>query len=261
MIIKNITIQNFRSYYGKTSFDIHDGLTLIIGSNGDGKTTFFEALEWLFCTTEKRIDEKYISRKRVKELSPGEVDKLIVSMTFEHYGENRLEKSFDFQKCLDGEIELLNYDFTLYEQDGVQRRPISGEYIDRYFDAYVRQYCLFKGEGELNIFNKPETLNNLVDTFSDIRTFDPYVSFAKYAQTQSEQATDNALKLDSKNKRRTAELKSVISDLRSQIESKTQEMNTSLNEALTLSQLLEELARNHEASSIIIDINDRITNE
>ena len=37
MIIKNITIQNFRSYYGKTSFDIHDGLTLIIGSNGDGK--------------------------------------------------------------------------------------------------------------------------------------------------------------------------------------------------------------------------------
>lgn len=261
MIIKNITIQNFRSYYGKTSFDIHDGLTLIIGSNGDGKTTFFEALEWLFCTTEKRIDEKYISRKRVKELSPGEVDKLIVSMTFEHYGENRLEKSFDFQKCLDGEIELLNYDFTLYEQDGVQRRPISGEYIDRYFDAYVRQYCLFKGERELNIFNKPETLNNLVDTFSDIRTFDPYVSFAKYAQTQSEQATDNALKLDSKNKRRTAELKSVISDLRSQIESKTQEMNTLRNEALTFSQLLEELERNHEASSILIDINDRITNE
>ena len=42
MIIKNITIQNFRSYYGKTSFDIGEGLTLIIGSNGDGKTTFFD---------------------------------------------------------------------------------------------------------------------------------------------------------------------------------------------------------------------------
>ena len=58
MIIKNITIENFRSYYGVKSMDIGDGLTLIIGANGDGKTTFFEALEWLFDTTVEKYDEK-----------------------------------------------------------------------------------------------------------------------------------------------------------------------------------------------------------
>ena len=50
MIIKSITIENFRSYYGNNHIELGEGLTLIIGSNGDGKTTLFEALEWLFRT-------------------------------------------------------------------------------------------------------------------------------------------------------------------------------------------------------------------
>ena len=51
MIIKKIVITNFRSYYGENTFELSKGLTLIIGGNGDGKTTFFEALEWLLNTS------------------------------------------------------------------------------------------------------------------------------------------------------------------------------------------------------------------
>ena len=40
MIIKKVSINNFRSYYGNNEFEFKDGLTLIIGDNGDGKTTF-----------------------------------------------------------------------------------------------------------------------------------------------------------------------------------------------------------------------------
>ena len=54
MIIKDIIIKNFRSYYGENKFTFSDGLTLIIGDNGDGKTTFFEALQWLFETMVER---------------------------------------------------------------------------------------------------------------------------------------------------------------------------------------------------------------
>ena len=50
MIIKKIEIQNFRMFYGLNTFELSNGLNLIIGSNGDGKTTFYEALEWLFRT-------------------------------------------------------------------------------------------------------------------------------------------------------------------------------------------------------------------
>ncbi|MFR5965878.1 MAG: AAA family ATPase [Alistipes putredinis] len=41
MRIKSIDIKNFRSYYGENNhFEFSDGLTLILGDNGDGKTTF-----------------------------------------------------------------------------------------------------------------------------------------------------------------------------------------------------------------------------
>lgn len=43
MIIKEIRIKNFRSYYGDNNrFELSKGLTLILGDNGDGKTTFLK---------------------------------------------------------------------------------------------------------------------------------------------------------------------------------------------------------------------------
>ena len=50
MIIHKIEIENFRSYYKDNVFELTNGLNLIIGSNGDGKTTFYEALEWFLRT-------------------------------------------------------------------------------------------------------------------------------------------------------------------------------------------------------------------
>ena len=65
MIIKTIEIQNFRSYYKDNVFEFSNRLNLIIGSNGDGKTTFYEALEWLFRTDgTNNMDAKLISKKR-----------------------------------------------------------------------------------------------------------------------------------------------------------------------------------------------------
>ena len=83
MIIKNITIENFRSYYRENSIDVGNGLTLIIGANGDGKTTFYEALEWLFDTVGNmpKVDGKYISKKRSSELIESESAHVRVSMT------------------------------------------------------------------------------------------------------------------------------------------------------------------------------------
>ena len=104
MKIKEITIENFRSYYGANVFRIADGLTLIIGSNGDGKSTFYDALDWLMDTTGKnKMDLKYISKKRLSELSIGEADSVRVSMIYELNGQDRmLERSFSFTREKDG---------------------------------------------------------------------------------------------------------------------------------------------------------------
>ena len=65
MIIQKIEIENFRSYYKQNAFELTNGLNLIIGSNGDGKTTFYEALEWLFRTDgTNKMDTKKKNKKR-----------------------------------------------------------------------------------------------------------------------------------------------------------------------------------------------------
>mgnify|MGYP002562776690 CR=1 FL=1 len=113
MIIKKIEINNFRSYYKLNVFELVNGLNLIIGSNGDGKTTFYEALEWLFRTDGSvKVDTKLISKKRSEELSSDESDEVRVSMTYEHKGYIKtLEKSFRFTKSYDGEITTSNFSF------------------------------------------------------------------------------------------------------------------------------------------------------
>ena len=97
MIIRKIKIKNFRSYYGDNEFELKDGLTLIIGDNGDGKTTFFEALEWLFNTSTTDVKKSNISAKRRKELDEGESDEVKVSIAFKYEdGDKIVEKSFRF---------------------------------------------------------------------------------------------------------------------------------------------------------------------
>ena len=193
MIIKNITIENFRSYYRQNSIDIGNGLTLIIGANGDGKTTFYEALEWLFDTVGSmpKVDSKYISKKRCSELMESESDIVRVSMIYTNEGSERIvQKSFKFTKCLSGEISTSNFSHEIYIQNGVEKVVKEGEQaiklFDRDFAASVRKYCLFKGEQELNIFNKEEAMSYLVETFSQIRNFDPYLSFLTEAKKLAE---------------------------------------------------------------------------
>lgn len=75
MIIKEIKIKNFRSYYGDNNrFEFSDGLTVIIGDNGDGKTTFFEALQWLLDTTKDRGLMEQMSEMRRSQMEVGDVE-------------------------------------------------------------------------------------------------------------------------------------------------------------------------------------------
>ena len=265
MIIKNITIENFRSYYKENSIDVGNGLTLIIGSNGDGKTTMFEAVEWLFDTvgTLPKADYKYISKKRISELMDSESDHVRVSMTYVNEGGERLiQKSFKFTKSLSGEISTSNFSYDLYIQQGVEKDVKSGEAATRQFDRdfapSIRKYCLFKGEQNLNIFNNDDAMSYLVETFSQIRDFDPYLSFMENAKMWAEKATDNAIRADRKNSSEAQRLRGLITNEERQIGELETELQNKRNEAINFQTLLEEIEKNKETSSLLVDTNSRL---
>lgn len=266
MIIKEITIENFRSYYGLNTIKFNDGLMIFIGDNGDGKTTFFEALEWLFDTSKQNLDKRLISEKKISELLEFENDILRVSMTFDHDGEKIVEKSFSFSKDTNNEIKTKDFQFKGYENEGSERFPIQGGILlDRCFEAAIRKYCLFKGEENLNVFNNPEALNYLIETFSNIRQFEPYYTgdddnqgFADYAESQSRKAFEKAMKSDKQNSEQERELSSKLDSLRKKYSEVRQRLRTYRENATNYSDKLHEIEKSKEASELLKSINERL---
>lgn len=207
MIIKSISIKNFRSYYGETSFNLSKGLTLIIGGNGDGKTTFFEALEWLFNTATEDKKESNVSSMRKSELEIGESDEVSVAVTFEHEGQKEIKKSFVFEKLSEDNVRTKDFQFIGYENEGTERLSVNGRnLLERCFDSFIREYCLFKGENKLDVFNNNTALKTLVDTFSGIKQFENLVDLTEGFEQKSLNAVNKELQNDTKVSRKAKDL-------------------------------------------------------
>lgn len=260
MIIKKIQIQNFRCYYKENTFELTDGFNLIIGSNGDGKTTFYEALEWLFRTDgTNKMDVKYISKKRSEELFANDSDEVRVAMVYEHKGKQKiLEKTFRFTKSYDGEISTSNYSFTLTENNGVERVNKDGVLFDKDLPSEIRKFIMFKGEGDLNVLENSNALKLLVDTFSDVKDFDAYFAFMEYATQKADLARDNAQKLDKKNTDRIKQLNYTIEQESKFLNDIEREIKIKENEAVNFEGLLKNIEQSKEASKLLMAVNRRI---
>ena len=259
MIIKDIKIRNFRSYYGSNHLSLSKGLTLVIGDNGDGKTTLFEALEWLFNTTGENQKDFHISEKRKSELEIGESDEVSVCITFEHDGEKEIEKSFTFERISEDNIRTKDYTFVGYFIDGAERRSIVGDrLLNMCFEPVIRKYCLFKGENELNVFDNDTALKTLVDTFSGIREFDNLVELTSSFEQSSARAANHELQNDKKVSNQAKELNAQLNDVTNDIHSIKTELNQKKISINDFSEKLELLEKNQETSERYQAIKERI---
>lgn len=197
MVIQELTFHNFRSYYGDCKFEFNDGLNIIVGDNGDGKTTFFEALEWLFASNEdKSID--HASAMMVDELNVGDSELVYVSMAFEHNGAKTLTKSFRVERNEKG-VFTKDFKFEGTEDNDFERVKVHGKgLLDRCFDAYIRKYSLFKGEDRLDVLNSPQAMSDLVNNFSDIRSFKKQVEVVEELEKKAHKAYIQESKKDTK---------------------------------------------------------------
>lgn len=259
MIIKEIRIKNFRSYYGSNHLSLSRGLTLVIGDNGDGKTTLFEALEWLFDTTGENRKDSHISEKRKAELEIGESDEVSVSITFEHDGPREIEKIFTFERISEDKIITKDYKFFGYSIDGSERHSIPGDrLLNLCFEPVIRKYCLFKGENELNVFDNDTALKTLVDTFSGIRDFDQLVELTSSFEQKSANAANKELQNDKKVSKQAKELNTKLNDVINTIQSIKTELNQKRISINDFSVKLEALEKNQDASERYQAIKERI---
>ena len=259
MIIKRITIRNFRSYYGENTFDFSDGLTLIIGDNGDGKTTFFEALQWLFNTTVDTPIMEHFSEMRKSELELGESDTVSVSITFDHYGMKTLEKSFVIERYADNKFRPSAQQFHGYEDKLSGRDPVEGKaLVHRCFDAFLQRFSMFKGESDLNVFNDPAAFQQLIEKYSDLREFDKYVSYTEEFERKANSAFIKESKSDEKISKQVEEYDRKLLDVRRRIQFDKRDLIDSEKAARDYQGKIENLEKNQDASEKYNEIKNRI---
>ena len=260
MIIKEIRIKNFRSYYGDNNrFEFSDVLTVIIGDNGDGKTTFFEALQWLLNTTIEKGNVEHISEMRKSKLEVGEVDEVSVFMEFEHNGLKSVEKSFTFERLENGLLRIGQLQYRGYETNGFERESVNGKsLIERCYDAFIQRFSMFKGESELNVFDNAAALKDLVDKFSDIRKFDQLVEFTQSFEAKAEKAYLGEMRSDKKVAEKSRELESKITRLSGEISITRSDIAEKRQSVETFGKRLSELEDNQEASQRFKDLQSRL---
>jgi DNA sulfur modification protein DndD len=249
MIIRRIEIENFRSYYGNENiFVFGDGLTLIIGDNGDGKSTFFEAIQWLLDISHTDEDQKShaldnFSEMRKSKLEIGESATLRVKVDFEHAGRKSVEKKFVITKKDKGFFDVSEIKFKGTEDTDEGRLSLDGRsLIARCFDAEMQHFSMFKGESRLDVLDGPEALKMLVDKYSDVKYFDELVDLTSSFEIKAQKAYSRESQNDEKTKgqaqvydRELTKLSGEIQEIRKEIK----ELSATVNSYETMLKNLE----------------------
>lgn len=215
MIIKKVIIENYLCYYGLKEFDLSPGLNIILGENGEGKTKFFEALEWLFIGDNRDL-ESLVSAKAITETDINDQFRVKVSIAVQQYDEKKtISRSFIVKKTGLTTITTSSYSFEgIEENDEGERVPIDGNrLLEQIFPSAIRKYSMFKGEAELNIFKNDDALINLINSFSSAKHYDKYSEKGAFLREKAEKAVDDATRSDNRNQQVYKQLEAEIARL------------------------------------------------
>jgi len=262
MIIRKIQIDNYLCYYDTNAFELSEGLNIILGENGEGKTKFFEAVDWLF-NGESRELEMLVSAKKLDETEIGESFRVRVSMTVEQYGEKSIiTKSFLAKKEKANECSTSSFMIEgISENSSGERTQVDGQaLLDRIFPFQIRKYSMFKGEADLNIFESDNALANLINLFSEAKHYDKYSEKGAFLRDKAEKAVEDSSKLDKKNEALYKRLESEIIYLEREKAKYLVHLNSTEEEIRKIESNLQ-LAESHVNNADALEtLNNRIKN-
>ncbi len=204
MVINSITLTNFQCYFGEVKFEFKEGLNLVIGDNGAGKSKLYDAFYWvLYDEVFDSIDREHKKTKLVKGnlisdkakalCEPGGMVKAEVEMVVynpKRKMEYTLTRSYTVSKNDSGALRQdPDSTFTILEMDkfNVSRPMVNqGEIaslLKNILPDDVKPYMWFQGEqvDSLIDFKNNSTLTNAINVLSDIREFDFYEEVSKRA--------------------------------------------------------------------------------
>lgn len=256
MKINSITIYNFQSYYGEQTIEFGDGLNLIIGNGGKGKSKLFNAFYWVlfgkiyvtgegWCTTDNLYQSSHkalknyevINKKALYDAELGEQVSCFV----------RIELTTDnkLHYMIERNIIATRKDATTWDSSGawtltparvtvnydssygtkIETGIMADSRIADLFPEEIRGYIWFQGESldELIDFRNNQTLKDAVKHISYYPFYEKLTSIISASKIKIERQENTKLKEANKQNANARDLLSEIRNLQTQIESKNKE--------------------------------------
>ena len=155
MLLKSLRLENFRQFYGKQEVtfttNTNKNVTVIMGENGSGKTSFAQAFTWCLYGDTDFQDKSMLNKVVANNMLPEDKSKVRVDLDLIHNStEYTITREQTYRKDLRGRIQYNNTILNISYKKNGQR-----EFLQKYeIDARVKEilprelskYFFFDGE-------------------------------------------------------------------------------------------------------------------
>jgi DNA sulfur modification protein DndD len=252
MIIKNITIENFQSYYGTQTLEFSKGLNLIVGNGGKGKSKLFNAFYWVlfgkiyitdigWCSTDSLPHSakfsmkrhEFINKRMLFEAQVANDIRTSVHVELENDKGNpyEIERSVSARRLDDGNWQadsawnvsgnILKVSHDSVSGTKIKTDILATDTINELFPDGIRNYIWFQGESldTLINFRNKETLKAAVKHISYFPYYEKLSEIITKSKAKIEKLESAKIRDNNKSDKNIRGLLSTIEMLRNRIES------------------------------------------
>lgn len=157
MLITSITLSDFRQFKGTQTVefatDPNKNVTVIMGENGSGKTTFAQAFTWCLYGTTDFADPYVLCKSTLQDMTPGDLKTVKVILNLQHRGiDYNISREQDYQLDNSGKLKkpsptklTIRYKDRSGQQEFV-KDSIKDSKIKEILPKELSKYFFFDGE-------------------------------------------------------------------------------------------------------------------
>lgn len=248
-----------------------DGLNLILGGNGYGKTKLYDAFNWVLfdrITDQEgrltlytsKLKQNLISQKALNEAEVGAVAaKVTLELINEEGTHIALERSYKVTIGVDGSVASPDQSrFIIREKGELEYKPVplEGEsdekdYIrDKVMPPDVFQHIWFQGEKGIKHavdIGNPKSLSHVINKLSYIDTWEKFIDAAKDTHRRVKGKFHKEVNLSKKHQKEAAQINAEINRIEEQLERKQKELSICRGEAERINEQIDNISLTEEA--------------
>lgn len=212
MLLKELNLYNFRQYIGSQkivfSTDSEKNVTLLLGKNTSGKTTFVQAFRWILYNNSDFIgsgknSSKLLNDKVRRFMSKGQTETVKASIVLEHQGKlYQITRSLDYHSHVSGDADPeTSSRFSILCDENGQFVPTTNINVDAILPEDLSQYFFFDGEkiatstNKTNVEQSINIIMGLVPLKLMIDHLNPSTTTSVYAKLDNRRKDDPSGKL------------------------------------------------------------------